>query len=239
MKRIVLLWILLPLLASGCIVSKKKYEAMVDERDMLEQRLNKALDENKNLQGNLEKALTDFEAMKYELHESNALKSDKVAELMRESEVFKNETERLSQALEETRRRVRTQQTTSAERAKELEELRKRVSKLTSDTSRLQYALRMSEERKSKTREALTKVQDKYNAQMAALESAKSELEQSRIKLSTLEQQLVEKNQVLSGISEAFIELRKQMLSAKSNGTPIDPNQNSNVDKIARLLGHY
>lgn len=239
MKRIVLLWILLPALTSGCIVSKKKYEAMVDERDNLEQRLNKALDENKDLRGNLDKALADFETMKYEMHKSNALKSDKIAELITKSEGFKNETERLSQELEETRRKVRTHQTTSAEKASELEELRERVSKLTSDTSRLQYALRMSEERKSKTQEELKKVQDKYNALVADHESAKSELEQNRMKLSTLEQQLVEKNKLLSDISETFIELRKQMLTAKSNGTPIDPNQNRNIDKIARLLGHY
>jgi molecular chaperone GrpE (heat shock protein) len=64
-------------------------------------------------------------------------------------------------------------------------------------------------------------------------------LEKAQSKMALLENQLMEKTRILLNVSEAFIELRKELLSAKSNGQPIDPNQNKNMDKVARLLGHY
>ena len=237
MKR--LIWILLPLFLSGCVVSKKKYETMVDKRDHLEQQLSDSREENKKLRNELKTALSDFEAMKYELHKSNALKSDTVMTLMGEAETLKEETQRLQNELVNTRRRFESQQATSAQRENELDELKSRVNKLITDTASLNHALKMSKERQERTREELNQLRDKYNELSAEHSLTEDDLAQTREKISTLEQQLVEKEQTISNISEAFIELRKQLLSARSQGNPINPNENNNIDRIARLLGHY
>ncbi len=237
MKQVI--WILLPLFLTGCVVSKKKYEAMVDQRDHLEQQLVDSREENQNLRNKIEKALSDFESMKYELHKSNALKSDTIMALMKKAESLTKETERLQDKLVRTRRQFESQQATSAERKNELEELRSRVSKLITDTASLKHALEMSRERQEKTRDELNQLRDKYNGLVAEHSLSEDELEQAQEKISTLEQQLVEKEQTISNISDAFIELRKQLLSARSQGNPINPNENKNIDRIARLLGHY
>lgn len=239
MKRPVWIWILLPLFLSGCVVSKKKYEAMVDKRDHLEQQLSDSREENKNLKNELEKSLSDFESMKYELHKSNALKSDTVMALMEKAETLKNETENLQDELVRTRRKFESQQATSTERENELEKLDSRVNELITDTASLNHALEMSRERQERTREELTQLRDKYNHLSAEQSLKEDDLAKAREKISTLEDQLVEKEQTISNISEAFVELRKQLLSARSEGKPIDPNENKNIDRIARLLGHY
>ncbi len=232
MKRVILVWIVLLVFFSGCVVSKKKYETVVGERDLLERRLNET-------RSDLENAMTDFEAMKYELHKSNALKSDKVAELFAKSEECQEETQSLKKDLEETRKRYRSQQATSTENANELDQLRKRISQLAGDTASLQYSLSMSKARQVKLREEFSNLREKYNLLSGEHAETKNELEQTSRKISVLQNQLVEKTQTLSNVSDAFIELRKQLLSAKSGGTPIDPNQNKNIDRIARLLDHY
>ncbi|MFW6043243.1 MAG: hypothetical protein ACOCPW_02695 [Marinilabiliaceae bacterium] len=237
MKR--LIWILLPLFLSGCVVSKKKYEAMVDRRDHLKQELSDSQKENKNLNNKLERALADFESMKYELHKSNALKSDTVMSLMEEAETLKGETERLQNELASTRRKFESQQATSSQRENELEDLKSRVNSLITDTASLNHALEMSEKRQERTGDELNKLQDKYNDRSAEHSLTKDDLDTAREKISTLEDQLVEKEQTISNISDAFIELRKQLLSARSEGTPIDPNENNNIERIARLLEHY
>jgi chromosome segregation ATPase len=239
MKRVLSIWLVSLFLFSGCVVSKKKYEAMVGERDFLKNELNVTIKENKSLQNDIKKAIADFEKMKYELHQSNALKSDRVAELFASSEDLKKETKALKKELEETRRRFQNQQNTSIERVNELEILRSKVAKLTGDTASLQYSLRMSKERNSKIQEELREVKERYNQTAASNAETKNEMEKMSRKINMLEGQLVEKSQSLSKISDAFIELRKQLLSAKTNGAPIDPNKNKLVDKIARLLGHY
>lgn len=239
MARVLSISILSIFILSGCVVSKKKYEAMVSERNLLQNRLNDARRENKELQSDLEKAMADFETMKYELHKSNALKSDKVADLFAQSEELKEETASLKDELALIRRRYQSQQNTSIERANELQTLRKKVSDLTSDTASLHYSLEMSKERQENLRTQIRDVKERYNELAASYSGMKNELDQTSRKIEMLEGQLVDKTQSLSNISEAFIELRKQLLSAKSKGTPIDPNENKFVDKIARMLGHY
>ncbi|PWE00079.1 hypothetical protein DDZ16_06895 [Marinilabilia rubra] len=224
---------------SGCVVSKKKYEAMVSERNILQNSLNDARNENKALLSDLDQAMADFESMKYKLHKSNALKSDKVSDLFSQSEALKDETSKLKDELAHIKSRYKSQQNTSIERANELQTLRKKVTELTNDTVSLHYSLEMNKERQAKLKTQIKDVKERYNELAASYSGMKNELDQTSRKIEMLEGQLVEKSQSLRSVSEAFIELRKQLLSAKSKGTPIDPNKNKLIDKIARLLGHY
>ena len=239
MRGKLIILILVPFLLSGCVVSKKKYEAMVQERDLLDRQLSDARQENKGLRKELDQAMSDFETMKYELHRSNALKSDTVIALMGQTEALKKKTADLRNELSRTRRRFESQQATSAEREHELKELRSRVSELITDTASLQHALQMSKERQEKTREELNSLRNRYNELSASHSLTQDELAQTQEKVEMLEKQLVNKEQTLDNISKAFIELRKQMLSARSQQQPLNPNENEYINRIARLLGHY
>ena len=239
MKQVILVLILTSFVLSGCVVSKKKYEAMVSEKDFLEKRLAETREENRQLETKLENAISDFELMKQELHHSDALKSDKVSDLVAETEQLREEIATLEKDLADARSKYRTQQSTSIERASQLESLTSQVAQLKNDTSSLQFSLQMSKERQTKILKELREVKERYNTLAADNAQMRTELETSRQEIAMLEGQLIEKSKSLSSISEAFIELRKELLTAKSNGTAIDPNKNKTIDKIARLLGHY
>ncbi|WP_291858002.1 hypothetical protein [Marinilabilia sp.] len=239
MKRIFSIFILISLVLPGCVVSKKKYEAMVGERDFLEKRLTETRDENRELEEQLRSAFADFESMKQELHRSDALKSDKVSTLFANTENLKEEVNNLKQDLADARSKYRSQQSTSVERANQLEELTSQLALLKKDTASLQYSLQMSKERQTNVQKELREVKEKYNNLAADRTLLKTDIEKSKAKIAMLEDQLSEKTRSLSNISDAFIELRKELLTAKSKGLAIDPNQSKIIDKIARLLGHY
>ena len=120
-----------------------------------------------------------------------------------------------------------------------MKELRSRVSELITDTASLQHALQMSKERQEKTREELNSLRNRYNELSASHSLTQDELAQTQEKVEMLEKQLVNKEQTLDNISKAFIELRKQMPSARSQQQPLNPNENEYINRIARLLGHY
>jgi chromosome segregation ATPase len=239
MKRIISILILSSFVLTGCVVSKKKYEAMVGERDFLENRLTETREENRQLEAELESALADFETMKQELHQSDALKSDKVSDLFAQTEQLGEKVTTLKKDLADAHSKFRSQQSTSKERANQLETLISQIAQLKNDTSGLQYSLQMSKDRQTNVQQELREVKEKYNNLAAGNTQLKSDLKTSERKMAMHEGQLVEKTQSLSNVSEAFIELRKELLTAKSTGTAIDPNNNKIIDKIARLLGHY
>jgi chromosome segregation ATPase len=239
MKRVIPILILTSFVLSGCVVSKKKYEAMVGERDFLEKRLTETREENRQLEAKLENAIADFESMKQELHHSDALKSDKVSDLFVQTEKLSEEVTTLKKDLADARSKFRSQQSTSMERSNQLETLTSQIAQLKNDTASLQYSLRMSKERQTNAQKELRELNEKYKTLAANNTQLRTELDKSQQEIAMLEGQLTEKSQSLSNVSEEFIKLRKELLTAKSNGTAIDPNQNKTIDKIARLLGHY
>ncbi len=239
MDRKLLILILLPILASGCLVSKKKYNAMTTQKELLAKRLSNEQAENKSLREDLKSATADFETMKYELHKSDALKSDRVGELLAGSEALKNQVEELERELKNTRKQYQNQKATSQESATELDELNKKIRFLTADTANLRFTLNMTKERQEAMHLELNTTKQQYREAANSAAKVQKEMEQQKQKLVLMEQQLVSKTETLKNISESFIELRKTLLSAKASGTLIDPNNNKLVDKIARLLGHY
>ncbi len=239
MDRKLLILILLPLLASGCLVSKKKYNAMTSQKELLAKRLSAEQAENKLLKEDLKSAIADFETMKYELHKSDALKSDKVGLLLAGSETLKDQVKELEQDLKEARRQFQYQKNNSQESESQLELLNQKIKNLSSDTANLQFTLNMTKEREQAMHQELKTTKEQYRDAAMSAAKLKTEMEQQKQKMVLLEQQLVSKAQTLQNVSESFIELRKALLSAKTSGKSIDPNNNKLVDKIARLLGHY
>ncbi len=231
--------ILLAILLSSCVVSKKKYEACLLEKDALNQELKEALKTNDQLESNLKSNISEFEKMKNELHLSNAVKSDEMSDLLIKVTQLTDENNNLSDKLAETLKLYKTQKQTSASTTQDLKELRTANIKLKRDTASVKYALKLANERYAKLESELRAQKVKLNELRLQNKSLSDEAETQKQMRASFEQQLVSNKEKLEVISTELIELRKEMLSAKSAKKVIDPNKNKHIDKMAKTLGHY
>ncbi len=224
---------------TSCVVSKKKYEAQLLENSQLTKKLSQTKKENSELNTQIKGMTSDFEKMKNELHLSNAVKSDEVSELLIKATSLSDANEELQNKLDETLSLYKNQKQTSQSITSELKELKDNNYKLKRDTASIKYALKLSQERYEQLEKELNSLKDKYNLALNEKMGAENTLELNKQKLASFEKQLVQNKQKMEAISEAFIALRKEMLSAETTNKPIDPNRNKNIDKIAHELGHY
>ncbi len=239
MSRKILGIIAIGLLFNACVVSKKKYEALLSEKTQISKELNNTEKENMSLQKELSQAIGDFEKMKYDFSKSNALKSDEISDLMVQVTQLKDNTESLNEKLDETIHQFKAKEKANYEVGEELSSARTDLLKLKRDTASLQYTLKLARERNDQMQKEIMASQQKLTASGNKTLQAQKELEAQTKKMKEFEMQLVKNEQTLNEISENFIELRKALLSAKSSNQAIDPNKNKQIDKIARLLGHY
>ncbi len=219
-------------LLSGCVVSKKKYEASLGEIRLLQK-------ENGELDKALNANISDFETMKNELHLSNAVKSDELSELLLKVTQLTDSNDALENKLEQTASMYQSQKQTSQSTANELKDLRSDNLKLKRDTASIKYALDLQKERFAKLEDELGTQKNKYSSLVAENRKTTAEMEVNKQKLASFEQQLVRNKEKMEAISAALIELRKEMLSAQSASKSIDPNKNKHIDKMAKELGHY
>ncbi len=224
---------------SGCVVSKKKYEAQLLENSQLTNQLKKTKKENSELNTQIKGMTSDFEKMKNELHLSNAVKSDEVSDLLMKVTSLSDANEQIQNKLDETLSLYKNQKQTSQSITTELKDLKDDNYQLKRDTASIKYALNLSQERYKQLEKELNTLKDKYNLALNEKQGAENTLELNIQKLASFEKQLVQNKEKMDAISEAFISLRKEMLDARSSNKAIDPNKNKNIDKIARELGHY
>ncbi len=239
MYKQIILVIVIFLTLNGCIVSKKKYDAAMLENSNLTKELNTAKENNSNLNSKIKLMVKEFETMKNDLHLSNAVKSDEMSDLLVKVTQLSDLNDKLSNELETTLNKYKSQKQTSQSVLNELEELKKNNQKLVRDTASIKYALKLSKERFTQLEKEMGIQKEKYNRLSSSNQAVNKELELNKQKLNSFEQQLVANKSKLEAISNAFIELRKELLTAKSNNSAIDPNKNKNIDKIAKELGHY
>jgi chromosome segregation ATPase len=238
-NRILILFSVILILTSGCIVSKKKYEAAMLENSRLNKQLTSSEKENNKLENKLEGMISEFEQMKNDLHLSNAVKSDEMSELLVKVTQLSDLNTKLQNNLDETLNLYKSQKQTSLSANNELEKLGTDIQLLRRDTASIKYALKLSKERFDQLKKEFETLKGKYDQVALDKQKATKELSINQQKLSSFEQQLIQNKEKMEDISKALIELRKDMLSAKSNNTPIDPNKNKYIDKMAQELGHY
>jgi chromosome segregation ATPase len=238
-NRILILFSVILILTSGCVVSKKKYEAAMLENSRLNKQLTSSKKENNKLENKLEGMISEFEQMKNDLHLSNAVKSDEMSELLVKVTQLSDLNTKLQNNLDETLNLYKSQKQTSLSANNELEKLGTDIQLLRRDTASIKYALKLSKERFDQLKKEFETLKGKYDQVALDKQKATKELSINQQKLSSFEQQLIQNKEKMEDISKALIELRKEMLSAKSNNTPIDPNKNKYIDKMAQELGHY
>ncbi len=239
MKVLPVIIVAVSIVFTGCVVSKKKYEAQLSENSHLTKQLSQTKKENSELNTQIKDMTSDFEKMKNELHLSNAVKSDEVSDLLIKVTSLSDANEEIQNKLDETLSLYKNQKQTSQSITTELKDLKDNNYQLKRDTASIKYALNLSQERYKQLENELNKLKDKYNLALNEKQGAENTLELNKQKMASFEKQLVQNKEKMDAISQAFISLRKEMLDAQSSNKPINPNKNKNVDKIAKELGHY
>ncbi len=227
------------LIFNSCVVSKKKYDALMLEKNDISGQLSDKKKENKELKSNLDHAVNDFETMKSDFGKSNALRSDEIADLMVKVTQLADETEELNAKLQETVGKFKAKEKAGYMAEEELQSTLLLLSALKRDTANLNYTLTQAKQRSVSLQQELMESKTKVSESNKKQYEATKAMEAQTKSVKEMEQKLVKSQQNISEISTAFIALRKEMLTAKSNNKALDPNQNSSVNKIAKLLGHY
>ena len=195
--------------------------------------------ENETLKNKLESSERDFELMKQDLHYSNAKKDEDLLALSQKVKELENSFSRAQTELSRTRDLYKDQQFYNTQASNEIIRLEFAVEQLKRDTVSLNYSLKMVREKNSelqvKINERLALINEKINDN----NQLKTELAGQEAKVLSLEAELALQKSKLDDISNAFIELRKEMLRAKAANTIIDPSVDPNVSKIGKLLEHY
>ena len=223
---------------SAC-VSKKKYNDVLMAKDHLSKQLSDKKEENKKLSSELESALADYDNMRLKLGKSNAIKSDEVSDLIVKSSEMQATIDNLNEQLKNIMDDFNNNQQNALKTAEDLETAKKQIIQIKRDTASLHYSINLAKERNEMLNKELSEIKEKYNTLYSDFSAYKEDAQKNDIKLRSLENQLVTQKQKIEAISDAFIGLRKQLLTAKSNNEAIDPNKNAYIDKIAKLLGHY
>ncbi|MBK3519217.1 hypothetical protein [Carboxylicivirga marina] len=239
MTKVLFVLTALVLTLSSCVVSKKKYDALLLENSHLEDNLDKKTAESEKLQVNLEQAISDYETMRNDYGKSNALKTDEISDLMIMVTQLKEESENLSAKLDETVGQFKAKEADSYLANEELSQTMRTVNILKRDTASLNYSLQLAKQRNKMLQDELRASQEKASASGIKRVEIQKQLDTQSAQLKDMERQLVKSQQNMSEVSKAFVELRKQLLKAKSSNKPIDPNKSKEVDKVAKLLGHY
>lgn len=239
MLKNIFVFIALSVLFSSCIVSKKKYDALMSEKNELSELLDEKNQENKKLESNLNQAISDFETIKSDFNKSNALRSDEIADLMIKVTQLEDKSSDLNTKLKETIGQFKAKEKAGYLAEEELKATLAMVNALKRDTANLHYSINMAKQRSSSLQQELSDTKTKLSDSNTKKYELNKVLEAQTADVKSMEQRLIKSQQNLSEISDAFIELRKELLTAKANNKAIDPNNNKYINRIAKLLGHY
>ena len=226
-------------LLSGCVVSKKKYEALLSEKNSISDQLKDKKAENKKLESDLKSAVADYEDMKYKLSRSNAIKSDDISDIMIQATALQDKVDELTTELNKIKSDLKYNKSSYQKTSEDLQKTKTQLLSLQKDTAGLHYSIKLARDRNDMLTKELSATKQKYNDLYADYSLMQDKIGNKDIQLKSLEKQLVAQKQTIEEISKYFIKLRKQLLEAESSNKPINPNKNAYIDKIAKLLGHY
>ena len=238
MLRKIFLLIISVLLISGC-VSKKKYVALETQKNRIAKQLRDKKAENKKLESDLKSAVADYEDVKYKLSRSNAIKSDDISDLMIQTTSLQGKVDDLTAQLNKIKSDLSYNKSSYQKTADDLKKTKTQLLSLQKDTASLHYSIKLARERNDMLTQELSATKKKYNDLYAEYSLMQDKIDNKDLQMKTLEKQLIDQKEKIEAISKNFIGLRRQLLEAETKGKPINPNKNSTINKIAKLLGHY
>lgn len=238
MKLRVVYSLLLALLVMSSCVSKKKYLMM--EGDYMHQ-TDSLVSVTDDLNSRLDAGEVDFESTKHDLLVSDAAKNDMIATLEHQLKELQSGFDEITRTLDDTKDLVETSQSESQKTSFQLARMNSDLVKLRQDTVSLNYALTLQKRKANDLQTTLDDQLQKYAETLTenTVEVArlKKQMETSRLKTKEVERQLAIKQKQINDVNASFIELRKDLLRAKTKGVVVDPNANANVSKMAKSLG--
>ncbi len=239
MKVKIVFPVIVLLILSSC-VSKKKFVSMQDQYIA---KTDSLVVVTNDLNAQLAYGEVDFESTKHDLMISDAVKNDQISSLEIELKELQSSFDEVTATLDDTKNRYKATQSEKDQVSYQMVRMNKELVTLRQDTVSLNYALKLEQRKFDNLQKSLNEQNSKLSSQLTSERKESLELkkaqETSRLKTMELERQLAIKQKQIDGISDAFVELRKELLRAKTSGTIIDPNTNSSVSKIAKSLGQY
>lgn len=227
-------------LAMSSCVSKKAFLAMQDTYII---KTDSLVAVTTDLNTKLSTGELDYESTKQDLLINDAAKNDKILELETQLQDLQAGFNDVTNSLADTKNLAKMSQEEKDKASSQLARMNSDLIKLRQDTVSLNYALllqrRKSDGLQSSLDQQIKKYTDESYEHRAELTELKKSAESSNLKTKELERQLALKQQQMSSVNDAFIALRKDMLRAKTQGTVLDPNENGNVNKLAKSLGQY
>ena len=233
------LLIITSLLVLNSCVSKKKFVEMQTDRDKYKSQTSELLGENGKLKKDLTQAEVEFEMMKNELHASTAIKDDLIAELTKKVSSLETSTLNLQKRLSSTMNMFQQEQYTATQQNSSLAALELENEQLKRDTISLNYAMKLARQRMDKLNDEISLKTDRINDRNIQIGDLRSQMKVKEGEYNLLQKNLEKQKSNMSEVSQAFIELRKEMLRANTSGQAIDPNKNGTVSKISKALGQY
>lgn len=239
MHKIHYLLIITSLLLFNSCVSKKKFIEMQSDRDKYKSQTNELLGENGKLKKDLNQAETEFETMKNELHASTAVKDDLIDELSQKVTSLETNTSNLEKRLSNTMNMFQKEQFTATQKNSSIASLELQIEQLKRDTISLNYSMKLARARMDKLKEEIDLKTDRINDRNIQIGDLRSQIKVKEANYTSLQKKLDEQKANLASVGSSFIELRKELLRAKTSGQPIDPNSNGTISKISKALGQY
>lgn len=225
-------------ISCGC-VSKKKYTQMQAQRDRYVTETKELKREVAQLKKNLSVTRNDFTSMKEALMASNASKNDSINSVLIRLAKLQANYQNAQTNLAKTKDLIKDQKYYNSKASGEITKLNIEIRQLSRDTVSLNYRIKLLQEKAMQSRKKLEErvgQLNQKNLQIAELKEINKAKDQNVAKI---EFQLKQVEAKFETINTAFIALRRQLLNAKTAGTPVDPNANAQIDKISKALGHY
>lgn len=231
-------FLIFTILVTGC-VSKKKYMEMSASKERFEEEANRTKAENASLRSDLTLAESDFKQMKDFMLGNDAKKIDELAKVEAELKVVEDSYNLLQEDLNKTKNLFKDQRYFNAKASSEIARLEIEVKQMARDTASLNYSLKLLQQRANEFKKSAESRTDQINSKNLEINELQGVLKEKDGSIEKLEAQVKAEKDKINSINDSFIALRKQLVTGKGKNEPIDPNANSNIDKISKSLGHY
>lgn len=235
--RFILPVLAIMVLMSSC-VSKKTFLSM---QDSYIQQADSLVSVTEDLNTQLSSGETDFESTKQDFMINDASKNDQIASLENQLKELQSGFDEITRTLSDTKDMYNTTQSEKDQASFQMARMNSDLVKLRQDTVSLNYAIEIERRKASSLQTSLDQQKKKnssdVNLHKTEIANLMKDSKTSELKMKELERQLTLKQKQIDNINTGFVALRKDLLRAKSQGEPVDPNKNANISKIATAIG--
>lgn len=211
---LIILLAIMALAVSSC-VSKKKFVEMENGRLKAEELSRKLDSENKDKAARIKALIADFEAMKNELMESNAMKDQYIDSLKGEISNMMANLNKKTRSLEETSFNLdfEKQRLTNALESKDknIQSLQSQVDQLEDDLSAKDLQLGEKNFEINKLNDQAKVLQGQIDAGQSSLQSLKSQLDIAKSEAVKLKQEMTEKDATISKLQNQVKLLKSEI----------------------------